>query len=246
MNKSGKTDSYDVRVKYNDIDTSNTIGFKEFWNLEGTINNNTKIGDNYLKMDEETSFSIEVPYTGYLKIEGTFVWGGKIEIDGHDIRPFPTNEFAFEGEVKHSVHIESVGMEVCTFTKFSTTPYETSISEISQDFYGNVSVDNSEAYGELIFNNLCNKEHELLEWYSVDNDIVDNKMEFWSSEFIDNTGYINNTKAVPTASGYKELALSNIDKFPILIHKKDISKKNKIGPFIQEDGSEIYINLTII
>jgi hypothetical protein len=45
-------------------------------------------------------------------------------------------------------------------------------------------------------------------------------------------------------SYYSTIGLDN--NFPILIHKNDIGKKNTIGPLLQEDGSEIYINLTII
>jgi hypothetical protein len=47
-------------------------------------------------------------------------------------------------------------------------------------------------------------------------------------------------------SGYKKLYAWGGDNFPILIHKDDIGKKNTIGPFLQENGSKIYINLTII
>lgn len=234
-------------IKYNtNVDTSNITkkDFGAFWTecyKSGTDFSVDSLGMRII------GDNLYFEYTGYLSMTGYTMRGvTSAQVDGVEYINSETGEFSFKGYVKKSIYFYTSASGV-SFTEFSTNPYNTEISAVSQDFYGNVSADNSEAYGELIFDDLQNvEEHEFFEWYNVDNNTAKNKMEFWSSKFIDNTGDIKDTKAISTASGYEGLTLSNIYKFPILIHKKDINKKNKIGPFVQVDGSEIYINLAII
>lgn len=68
---------------------------------------------------------------------------------------------------------------------------------------------------------------------------------WWDPLIFDYSGEFYSTK---TPSGWKDLGYNGegLTTFPILIHKNDIGKQNTIGPLVRQDGTEIYINLTII
>lgn len=68
---------------------------------------------------------------------------------------------------------------------------------------------------------------------------------YWDPLIFDYSGEFFSDK---TPSGWKDLGYNGkgLTTFPILIHKNDIGKQNTIGPLVRQDGTEIYINLTII
>lgn len=100
------------------------------------------------------------------------------------------------------------------------------------------------AWGELVLTSIGIDTEQLVNWYNIDNDVPEQKMNCLAySPFTQQV-----TQGMPKNSGfYKYNSAIKLDNnFPILIHIDDIGKKNTIGPLLQEDGSEIYINLTII
>lgn len=90
MNKNGKTDSYDVTVKYQNVDTSEAISFEDFWQNEEILSINpenltlTIAEANGVGSDKEYVFN---NYKGYVKFTGW--WNdptySKIFVDGIEL-----------------------------------------------------------------------------------------------------------------------------------------------------------------
>lgn len=161
----------------------------------------------------------------------------------------------FSGIVE-TLEFQSAISGYATISQISSINF--SISETSKTFYQSWDED-TEFWGELVLDIPSKYKEYGVDWYNPSNDVVDNQMALWSYNKVYNTANndlrnygiaidadIGGNTSIPQPSGYTGLSINNNEKFSILIHKNDIGKKNTIGPLLQEDGSEIYINLTII
>lgn len=198
------------------------------------------------------ALELKYKYTGYLKIAGHITPGiGAVVIDDQSYRPTEEGTFYYEGHVKETIGFVDSELGV-TFTEFSTNPYE--LSQDTRDFYSNIPEGNEDAWGELTVKNLELIKGKKFNWHELKENVSFDKMEFWNNDYVTevpnlSSGFIIDPDSSDNfqPSGYKNLYITRSSNIlPILIHKNDIGKKNTIGPLLQEDGSEIYINLTII
>lgn len=234
-------------VKYNKPEFSD---FKTFWETYA-INpdpTHTIRGNNQLSFTGEGTTIFN--YQGYLYLKA-YCSGGEFIINNKSY----IGEIEFNGIVETLEFKSSISGSV---EIFKISSINLSISEISKTFYQNWDED-TEFWGELILDIPSKYKIYGIDWYNPSDNIINNQMALWSYNKVYNTS--NNelanygiaidadyggNRSIGQPSGYTKLSINNNIKFPILIHKNDIGKKNTIGPLLQEDGSEIYINLTII
>ena len=234
-------------VKYNKPEI---LDFKTFWKTYAIdpSPNHKIIGNDQISYPGEgiTIFN----YQGYLMLKGNCS-GGKFIINNKSYE----ENFEFYGIVE-TLEFQSGISGYANIFQISST--DLSISETSKTFYQNWDED-IELWGELVLNVSSKQKVYGLDWYNPTNNTIDNQMALWSYNKVYNTSTqtfnghgiaidadIGGNKSVLVPSGYTKLSINNNEKFSILIHEDDIGKKNTIGPLLQEDGSEIYINLTII
>lgn len=243
-------------VKYNtNVDTSNITqkDFGTFWTecyKSGTDFSVDTLGMHIYGDDLYFEYTGYLSMTGYIPIKNIT----NVQVDGVEYINSETGEFSFKGYVKKSIYFYTSASSA-NFTEFSINPYE--LSNTTKTFYSNVP-ENNTIWGELIIP--CQTKGDYLNWYNINNNNADNKMEFWSHNFVD-TGFAPSdehsrlwfyrgldSSLLEEPSGFMNISVAQggFNKLPILIHEDDIGKKNTIGPLLQEDGSEIYINLTII
>ena len=183
---------------------------------------------------------IEYQYSGYIafsfEVERDFI---DIYVDDQLIA-----NHSFEGNVEKHITFyngdpSSVEM-LCTNLAFTSKILQ--YSENTAKFW-KAPLTKEKAWGELVLTPIGINKDQCLSWYNIDNDVLEQQMECLAY-----SPFVIGIDGVRTNSGfyrcYSAVKLDN--NFPILIHEKDIGRKTTIGPFLQEDGSEIYINLTII
>ena len=240
-------------VKYNNLDLSEYGEFLipsqigDFWNsLEKTAYPNEYDGSMSIITVKDNKLTIsgyggriECQYSGYISFSFEAPEGLRIYVDDQLI----TNH-NFEGNVEKHITFYNHNMPpmdiLCTSLKLA--PKTLQYSENTIKFWS-APLTKEKAWGELVLIPIGIERWKGLSWYNINNDISEQKMECLTY-----SPFITGADGISTNSGfYKCYSDVELDSnFPILIHEDDIGKKNMIGPLLQEDGSEIYINLTII